>query len=56
MSVFQNKFYLRKINVLVPSILFVLFMGESYENIEKDIDKNQFVVNFIKAQLVTYEE
>lgn len=41
---------------LKPVILFILFMGDSYENIEKDIDKNQIVVNFIKAQLTTFNE
>lgn len=41
---------------LKPVILFILFMGDAYENIEKEVDKNQMVVNFIKAQLTTYNE
>ena len=41
---------------LKPVILFILFMGDAYENIEKDVDKNQMVVNFIKAQLTTFNE
>lgn len=41
---------------LVPTIMFVLFMGSSYESIEQPVDKNQLIVNFISAQLTTYEE
>lgn len=41
---------------LLPTIMFVLFMGERYENIEEMLDKNQLIVDFISAQLTTYEE
>jgi|LSQX01.2.fsa_nt_gb hypothetical protein len=41
---------------LLPTIMFVLFMGERYENIEETLDKNQLIVDFISAQLTTYEE
>ena len=41
---------------LKPVILFILFMGDTYENIENEVDKNQMVVNFIKAQLTTFNE
>lgn len=41
---------------LLPTIMFVLFMGERYENIDEVLDKNQLIVDFISAQLTTYEE
>ena len=41
---------------LKPVILFILFMGDKFENMESTVDKNQMVVNFIKAQLTTYNE
>lgn len=41
---------------LKPTILFVLFMGERFENLETEEEKNQLVVNFIKAQLTTFNE
>lgn len=41
---------------LKPVILFVLFMGDKFELIETPEEKNQMVVNFIKAQLTTYNE
>ena len=41
---------------LKPTILFVLFMAERFEALETDEEKNQLVVNFIKAQLTTFDE
>lgn len=41
---------------LKPTVLFVLFMGEAYENLEDDEQRNQLVVNFIKAQLTSFGE
>lgn len=41
---------------LKPTILFVLFMSDRFENLETDEEKNQLVVNFIKAQLTTFDE
>ena len=40
---------------LKPTILFVLFLGDKYEELELE-DKNQLIVNFIKAQLTTFND
>ena len=40
-----------KNRIIKPLVLFSLFLGNNYDNIEKDEDKNNLMISYIKAFL-----